>query len=81
MTLSIRQLIERSLEITQDILKIDVVLGEQMLSESERLLPQLLAEEPAAYPRMVSLIEKTWHDYVLGVLMWREDREELPTCH
>lgn len=74
-----RQLIEQALDVAPDVLRIDVVLGENMLSEAEILLPKVLAAEPAVYPSLVSRLEKTWHDYVLGVLLFREDAE--PTCH
>ena len=75
-----RESIEKALEFGPDCLKIDIVLGERMLSEAEALLPVLLEQDPAAYPMLRARLEEVWRDHVMNVLMFDEG-EEVGSCH
>lgn len=77
--LSAKESIAYALDFGEDVLKMDIVLGEQLLSEAEALLPTLLEESPADYPRMLARLEEIWRAHVMNVLMFDED--EVPTCH
>ena len=54
------------------VLRVDIVSGEQLISEAEALLPTLLTEHPAEYPRAVQALDKIWSDHVMNVLMFDE---------